>query len=160
MQVTVPVPECNIENTLVFTRLNCTTQQCWELSRQEGASLRFSAGKLLLSELPTKLGGLLLHWKEQHFKDMSEVNLCRKTGCTESLFLSLLYSQKPHLQMHENQPNNARQKNLNSFCLLFPSWLPFSPLQGITTFRQNNTLPQLKRLPNKFHQTYATTKVS
>lgn len=40
MQVTVPVLECNIENPLVFTRLNCTTQQCWELSRQEGASLR------------------------------------------------------------------------------------------------------------------------
>lgn len=117
------------------------------MSRQEGASLRFSAGKLLLSELSTKLGGLLLHWEEQHFKDMSEVNLCRKTGCTESLFLSLLYSQKPHLWKHENQPNNARQKNLNSFLPLFPSRLPFSPLQGITTFRQNNALPSAEEAP-------------
>lgn len=67
--------------------LRCGTTT-WGVPRQEGASQRFSAGELLLTQLPSKLGRLLLHCEEQHFKKVSEVNLCRKTHCTESLFLS------------------------------------------------------------------------
>lgn len=114
---------------------------------QDGASLRFSAGELLLSHLPTKLGGLLLHWEDQCFKEVSEVNLCRKTGCTESSFLSLLYSQKPHLWRHKNQPNNARQKNAKSFLPLFPSRLPFTLLQRITTFKTKQCTPSAEEAP-------------
>lgn len=143
MQVTVPVLECNnVGKPISFYQVRLHYDITMPgMPRQKGAGLRFSAGKLLLSQLPTKLGSLLLYWEKQPFKEVSEVNLCRKTGCTESLFLSLLYSQKPHLQRHKNQPNNARIKNAKNFLSLFPSRLSFSPFQGIITFKTKQCTP-------------------
>lgn len=149
MQVTVPALEHSMEKThqLLPGQTVLWHKPCWEYLGQKEQALRLSAAVLQLSKQPTKLGGLLLHHEEKCFKEVSEVNLYRKTASTERLFLSLLCSQKPYLQLHKDQPYNARQKNVNSCPSLFPSRLPFSPLQGITTFKTKQHTPSAGKAP-------------